>query len=519
MTLTWLFKHLEDSLLPISGSWVKKTLVYSYKFLKFSAIMPLATAGFLLSLIKKHPTPCHHKDSPLTSFAKSPKWDKNLMKAAPVDIGFATSEFQDMGPKHHLKTNWGEFHEKNHEKLGDLGETTNFMDDPQKLVTLLKEIGCNKFRFSVSRNRIEPVIGGSINKEGLDYYRHFCRFLISHGIEPMVTLHHFSDPLNFSWEKSEDIDGLVRYAELISDVLYEEGVRKIVTVNEPTVLAFQGWIMGEFPPHRVVDFKGAGKVLENIVKAHTRIYDSLKAKHPDFEIGLSHDPIRFRHFHKKHLLWTPIEKIICYYLTELNHGALLRFLETGSFCLKVPFFTNYSFELRRKPPLDFIGLQYYSDPLIKLSFTGASSVTRVPGEKLATYQYRLYPQGLASALEELQTLNVPIEITEIGMDIGVNIDEESDHERIQYFDRIFQVIQKSLDHGVNVRSVYFWTLVDNLEWYKAWEVRFGFYRFDQKTNKITSRAASLWIEEKIKERNLIKETSTTKEREPEFSIR
>jgi beta-glucosidase len=378
--------------------------------------------------------------------------------------------------------------------MAEVRSVPDLWNHPERVILRLKELGCKKFRFSVSRDKVEPQLG-SFDKDALEHYRTLCRLLKEADVEPIVTLHHFSDPTYFSWERSEDIAGFVRYAEQISEVLYAEGVRKIITLNEPTVLVFQGWIQGEFPPHHTRDFEGAGCVLEHMMCAHSQVYKALKCRHADFEIGLTHDPIRFRHFHKMHPLWTPLEKILCHYLTELNHSALMRYLQTGKFSFSIPFLARCTFK-HEKPPLDFIGLQYYSDPLLKLSFKGVTSVTREPNEKLTSLQYRVYPQGLASALDEMSTLGVPIDLTEIGIDTAITTDE-SDWERIRYFDRIFQVVQKAVDYGIPVRSLYFWTLIDNLEWNRAWSARFGFYKFDPDSGEITPRPVSQWLRARI----------------------
>ncbi len=473
-------------------SRVLKIFLYcSLSFVVFLAILSFVLTGGTFQ---------KPSDSLLVAFAKHPYWSAQPIKAAPIDIGFATADFQDNGPKWHPLSNWGAFYQKNAEKLGNLGQVPDIWNHPEKVIERLNDLGCKKFRFSISRDKLEPQLGAPFDPHVVAHYREFCRALKSQGIEPMATLHHFSDPLYFSWERKEDIEGFVRYAEQASEFLYEEGVRKIITINEPTVLAFQGWVMGAFPPHRTMDFKKVGIVLEHMMRAHTQTYEALKARHPDFEIGLSHDPIRFRHFHKMHPLWAPMEKIICHYLTEMNHSALMRFLETGKFSLNIPFSANHTFALPTKPPLDFIGLQYYTDPLLKLSFGKGESVTRELDEKLTSYQYRMYPQGLASILEEMRSLGVPIDLTEIGIDTGINKDLE-DKERICYFEKIFQVIQKAKDNGVPIRSLYFWTLIDNLEWYKSWDVRFGFYQFNQETAEITPRPVALWLKDKIKERD------------------
>lgn len=492
----WSCEQLEATLLPVEGNLVKKVAVYAYQFFAFFVFLPLAVGTSLFSfsltrLFSKGPV-----DSPLVAFAKHPKWSDKVSTHVPVDIGFASADFQENGPQTHPNTNWAHYYKKNAQKLGEISQVPDIWNHPERVIERLGEMGVKKYRFSISRDKIEPTRGGPIDQIALEHYRSFCRELIKNGIEPMITLHHFTDPTYFSWERSGDIDGFVKYAEVVADALYREGVRKIITINEPTVLAFQGYVMGEFPPHHTIDFEGAGLVFENMMRAHVRVYDSLKARHPDLEIGIAHDPIRFRNFHKIHPLWTPIEKILCHYLTELNHNAFFRFFQTGKFTLKVPFRANYSFDLSRRPPLDFIGLQYYTDPLIKLSFSGGDSVARGPEQKMTSYQYRTYPQGLASILEEFQTLGVPIDITEIGIDTGINADA-SDRERIDYFDRVFQVVKKAKELGVPVRSLHLWTLIDNLEWHKAFENRFGAYKFDPKTGQITPRPLSKWLKERI----------------------
>jgi len=488
---SWSCSRLEASLLPVNGGTMKKVANYACQFFEFCLQLPLAIASSSLSYGLRALFPQPSQDPPLIAFAKRSTWASKPVEAAPVDIGFASADFQDNGPMEHPNTNWGDFYRKN---FGDLGQAPDIWHHPERVIDRLKELGCKSYRFSVSRDKQEPL--------DIQRYRNFIRELKKNGIEPMATLHHFSDPIGMHWERAEDIDGFVRYANDISEMLYEEGVRKVITLNEPSVMGTHGFVMGEFPPQHTLDFEGMARALENMMRAHVKVYESLKARHPDFEIGMTHDPVRFRYFHKHNPLFSPPERLMCHYLSESYHGALMRFLQTGKFSLKVPFRTNYSFELPGKPPLDFIGLQYYSDPLLKISFTGGESVTRIPEETISSYQIRMYPQGLASAIEEFRSLNIPIDLTEIGLDTGVMTDA-SDKERIAYFDRIFQVVQKALDEGAQVRSLYFWTLIDNLEWYKAWAVRFGFYHFDEKTGAITPRPVAAWLKGQIAARDAV----------------
>lgn len=492
----WSASQVENSLLPTDGCLTKRISTYAFQFFQLCTVLPIALGSSMTQMAIHWISGPSQNDPPLIAFAKHPIWQKDPVGKTPVEIGFATADFQENGPDRHPNTNWGHFYQIHHPTMDHDKEVPDLWNHPARIIDRLKELGCKKFRFSVSRDQLEPLCDGKFDPQAVEHYRKLCRMLKEAGVEPMVTLHHFSDPIRFDWQNEHHIEGFVRYAAIISNILYEEGVRKIITINEPTVVAFQGWVMGEFPPHKTLDVQSAAKVLENMVHAHTQAYKAIKERHPDLQIGITHDPIRFRHFHKMHPIWTPQEKLICRYLTRITHESFFECLKTGKFSLKMPLLANHAFTLDEKPPLDFIGLQYYCDPLLKLSLSGGASVTREPNEKISSYQYRMYPQGLASALHEMSELNIPIELTEIGIDTGVNVTED-DQERIRYFERILQVVQKALFYNVPIQSLYFWTLIDNLEWYKGWDVRFGFYHFDPKTETITPRAVAGWLKKVI----------------------
>lgn len=130
------------------------------------------------------------------------------------------------------------------------------------------------------------------------------------------------------------------------------------------------------------------------------------------------------------------------------------------------------------------------------------SATRVLDEKTTAYLFRQYPQGLASAIDEISVFGKPIDLTEIGIDTGINKGDD-DHERIAYFNKIFQVVQRALNEGKQVRSLEFWTLIDNFDWHQGWTlpnscpIRFGLYRFDYRTGEIVPRGVVQWLKNKM----------------------
>lgn len=491
---------LEASLLPAHGHLSVRVARYVMQFFQFLLFAPMAAGCCLLSCAEHWISP--KPDTPLVAFAKHPPpWQSNA-PAPNLPLGVATAAFHDNGPQVHHNTQFGRLYLQDHpERFSPDFQFPNMWEHPERFVDRLKEIRAQTFRFSVPRDLLEPE-EGNFQEAAFERISHFCEQLIQEGITPIVTLEHFSRPLYQTFETEEGIRSFVRYTERITDRLYQAGVRRIVTFNEVGVEPFQSYIMGEFPPYHRADFEGAARFFTNMMKAHTRVYQAVKAAHPDLEVGFSHDPIRFRHFHKYHPIWSPIERLVCKVLTAVNHTMVMDALRTGSVTLKIPFLCNYNVQLREPIPFDFIGLQYYTDPLVKLSLFGGESATRVPEEKTTAYLFRQYPQGLASAIDEMSAFGKPIDLTEIGIDTGVNKGDD-DHERIAYFNKIFQVVQRALNEGKQVRSLEFWTLIDNFDWHQGWTlpnscpIRFGLYRFDYRTGEIAPRGVVQWLKNKM----------------------
>lgn len=109
-------------------------------------------------------------------------------------------------------------------------------------IKLMKDLGCNSYRFSIEWSKVEPR-EGQFDQKVLDHYSREIDALIEAGMEPMVTLHHFSQPIWFDdkggWENVENLDYFYRFAERV----YEEYCDRVnfwCTFNEPTVFALVG---------------------------------------------------------------------------------------------------------------------------------------------------------------------------------------------------------------------------------------------------------------------------------------
>ncbi|OGN63428.1 MAG: hypothetical protein A3E80_04245 [Chlamydiae bacterium RIFCSPHIGHO2_12_FULL_49_9] len=491
-----------DGTLIREGALVERVARYVLQVFKFFGLLPVAVACHLAARVERWFYPV--ADSSLTEFAKRPTWEvgedgKERDVSLPrVLTGFATADFHDHGPLARPHTNFGELYLKKFpDRFDPSSKFPDMWNNPETYLNLLKETGAKVFRFSIPRDQIEPE-EGRFDEAQIQAVSKWCEQLKKAGIEPIATLEHNAHPLYQTLATVEGRGSFVRYAQRIGVCLKECGVTKIVTFNEVGVEGFQGHIMGEFPPYRSVDFEGAAKNFTHLMQTHNAVYDALKEIDPHFQIGCSHDPIRFRPYHKYNPLWSPIERLVAWVLTSVNHTMVMDAMRKGIVKLKIPGLINYEFDLGGPVKFDVSYLQYYSDPLVKLSFFGGDSVSRVKDEKTTAYRFRMYPQGMASALEEMASLGKPIVISEVGLDTGVNKGDD-DHERIQYLNRISQVVKKALDEGINIQAVCYWTLTDNFDWVHGWTlpvpcpIRFGMYRFDYSTGEIAPRGAAFWF--------------------------
>lgn len=474
----FLLRELERATLPLKAvhePFLRKCCLYGLQLMRGIGILSLCMLGapFLLFWMflqreKKETTIA------IEQFASSfPEGFK---------VGFSDSFFQSCGLGLNAKmkqgSDWNEWvvgHHKNGkpyiEGAPDLAQFfINYLEDPQIVIQKLKELGATTYRFSLERAVIEPQ-EGIFDESYLEFYHRFIEQLKEAGIQPIVTLHHFVNPAWFlekgGFEKKENIPGFVRYCEKMFRA-FADVVTHWVTINEPAVYAFQAYCHGVYPPGKK-NLSVAAIVMQNLLISHCEIYKTGKAINPSFQIGISHNWLSFQPY----TLYNPVEKLICHYLTELTHRAVIRFLQTGNFSLQIPFLVNRCYEEKSAPYcFDFIGVQYYSKPLLKIGFFSAQSMA-YPGGTMTGLGGRFYPQGLEEVLEEASTLGRPIWITETGCDV----------QHADYFEVVFSIVSRAIARGIPLVGALIWTLRDNLEWDRGEQVKMGMYtvNFEKKS--------------------------------------
>ncbi|CRX39310.1 family 1 glycosylhydrolase [Estrella lausannensis] len=443
----------------------------------------------------------------LFDFERSPNWSQKI--SADIKIGVATSALQVDGGDNHTNSNWHLF-EKGCKADGspniERGETSgialDFWNHPEVLIEKLKELGLKNYRFSVEWSSICPR-RGEYSEEALKKYEDLCSMLLREGIEPLITLHHFSDPIWFEqmggFEHDQNIADFVDFSKVVYQRL-SPYVKNWVTFNEPSIYAFQGWIRGVFPPAKK-DAALCGIVLRNLMKAHCDVYDALKAMdgYKDSKIGIAHQALRFRPY-------SFLESVPCELLTRVTHNAVMDFFKTGNFCFELPDYLNYVGGILQIPgsahvtysrpdiheKFDFFAVQYYTDPLI--SAIWKSTYDKEGGGKMTNMPFRFYPQGLATLLEECRELKKPIWITETGA-------AAPEPDQKEFIKKALKVASYARETGVPVERVYLWTLADNFEWDMGWMEKpegFGLYDFNPNTHEYRLRPSGKFIQKLLR---------------------
>eukprot|EP01024_Parvocaulis_polyphysoides_P036213 TRINITY_DN32217_c1_g1_i2.p1 TRINITY_DN32217_c1_g1~~TRINITY_DN32217_c1_g1_i2.p1 ORF type:complete len:466 (+),score=25.36 TRINITY_DN32217_c1_g1_i2:170-1567(+) len=354
---------------------------------------------------------------------------------------------------------------------------SDFWNNYERDIQCARELGCNAFRFSFEWSRIEPI-QGEIDEAALIRYHDIIRYMKSLGIEPNATLHHFVHPAWFDdlggFLKEENIKLFVEYSERVFKEFQSE-IRLWCTFNEPTVYSFCGFVVGIHCPGRMFQFRNCGKNLLNMLRAHTQTYRKLKSL-PGGDtacIGLVH------HFtyaipYSNNCFYA-LSKWICKYVTHwLGWDIVPEYLEKGKFNWKVPivlFGGGVKYQEKGdwdKPPIDWFGVNYYSRGVVGLFLLPVT----LKGEVQTDMGYSIYADGLYESIRKVSSLGCPIYITETGV-----ADRKDTMRKLwiqSYTDQIWRAIQDGLD----VRGLYYWTLVDNFEWQAGFTTRFGLFQWE-----------------------------------------
>ncbi|MFZ1719912.1 MAG: glycoside hydrolase family 1 protein [Candidatus Moraniibacteriota bacterium] len=318
---------------------------------------------------------------------------------------------------------------------------------------LASSLGHNAHRFGIEWSRIEPE-EGTFDTEAIEHYRTVILALRKRGMEPFVTLWHWTLPVWLA-EKggvahTEFPQYFDRYVEAIVKALGRE-VKFWITMNEPELMASYSYMTGTWTPQKKNIFTYY-RVLKNLINAHKLAYHTIKKYDTDCEIGIAKHEVVFEVLRPTFLNRT---------LQKIAH-----------------FMTNRWFLNQIKDHQDFIGLNFYNRNVIDNGFK------KNKNKRVTDFGWEFHPESIFQALMDLKRYNKPIFITENG------IADAKDSMREEWIRKSLVALHRAMTHGADVRGYLHWSLLDNFEWDKGYWLRFGLIAIDRQTMKRTPRPSA-----------------------------
>lgn len=350
-------------------------------------------------------------------------------------------------------------------------------------IAWMKQMNHKIYRMSIEWSRIEPERGKFL-AEPLEHYRNEIQLMLENGIQPLVTLHHFSHPIWFEdmggWANPESVPLFLAYAERVVERLGDL-VAEWVTINEPNVYLESTYSSANFPPEKpsfVNYFRGVRHMTAAHIEAYKLIHRIRTQKgYADTRVGTA---LHIRVFDARGS--GGLDSLACKFVDYVFHTLFLEGMIRGKFNFPIGF---GGYPYGKGNYCDFFGLNYYSRDMVAFSWNPLrlfATLSVKEGVNTNDMGWEIYPDGLYRICQKYWGVyGKPIYITENG------ICDASDSQRTAFLYEHLKTVKKLVDDGVPVERYYHWSLLDNFEWDEGLQRRFGLIEVDYETQRRTIR--------------------------------
>ena len=425
------------------------------------------------------------------------------MNTLPQDflVGAATAAHQVEGNNIH-----SDYWAMEHMKYGNFNEPSldavDHYNRYEEDIKMVAEAGLNAYRFSIEWARIEPK-QGVYDENEIEHYRKVLTCCRENGVEPIVTMMHFTSPKwlieNGGWENEATVEAFKNYCQYVTEQLGDL-MHYVCTINEANMGIQVAAISARYRAQMMAkmqqmqqggaeekkDLEGTAQVGMNfndmmanmqkqkeenveifgtdtlqtfvsartpegdmlVIRAHQAARAAMKAVKPELQIGLTlslHD-------------------------IQAQEGG-----EETAAKEWVDEFTHYVPYIKED---DFFGLQNYSRSLI-----GPNGILPVPeGAEITQMDYEYYPEGLEHVIRRVyEEMPMPIMVTENG------IATADDTRRVAYIQTAMKGVENCIQDGIPVKGYMYWSMMDNFEWQKGFGMTFGLISVDRTTQTRTAK--------------------------------
>jgi len=344
------------------------------------------------------------------------------------------------------------------EKLGKIGgglisgEACDFYHCFKKDIDLAKSLNLNSFRLGIEWSRIEPK-EGEFNEKEIEHYKNVLLYLKQNNFKVFLTLWHFTLPKWLAemggWENKKSTFYFARYVKKIAEN-FKNQVDFWLTLNEPVMYVGAAYLTGVWPPEKRSFLKTA-KVFCKLIEAHKKSYEIIHHLIPEAKVGIAQNVVYF------HSPQNPADKHLSWFFN---------------------FLYNKLFHLLTKKYHDFIGLNFYYAYLVSnLNLVKKIKRVIVRSFRKKYLKVEIYPRGIYKIVKMFAKYNLPIYITENGID-----DPEGD-KRIKFIEENLKWLHRGLEEGMKIKGYLHWSLIDNFEWQEGFEPKYGLAEVNYQTQE------------------------------------
>ena len=391
-------------------------------------------------------------------------------------------------------------------------------------VSLMKDIGLQAYRFSISWPRIFPMGNDrQPNRKGIRFYNMLIDELVANGITPWVTLYHWDLPQNLEdqyggWLGPQIIDDFSRYASTCFEV-FGDRVKHWITINEAWTVAVHGYDQGVKAPGHVSSTEPY-LVAHNLLLAHAKAVKRYRDEYAEVQggiIGISNSgdyryPLDADSAADTAAANRAIEWQLAWFTDPIFADGDYPQSMKAILGKRLPTFTEQE---RREVvgSADFFGLNHYSsalssEPTTKATFSGEYWVDQQVDYssdriwKKNCMGWNIVPDGGRKLLLWIKDRydNPPIYITENGSceDEPTLASSQNDTGRRDYLEGYIRAFGKAIQEGVSLRGYFAWSLMDNFEWSFGLKKRFGIVRVDFDTLERHLKLSARWYNDTIR---------------------
>ncbi len=372
----------------------------------------------------------------------------------------------------------------------------------QEDLDLMARLNLNAYRFSAAWPRVYPDGYGELNLAGLDFYDRLVDGMLARGIAPFMTLYHWDLPQALEdrggWLNRDTASAFADFAQTMAKRLGDR-VGHWITINEPMTIVLEGYINGIHAPGQRNEAL-ALPVAHHLLLAHGLALQAIRAEvGSQVEVGITLN-LTLAEPASDHAEDVEAAQRLDGLANRLFLDPVLR----GEYPSDIldPSLTAANADpdaLFRSGDLaiingetDFLGFNYYmrmlahADP--NAGLLPAYGSPPVPPEELTVMGWEVYPQGLEELLMRVQREYHPpmIYITENGAAFPDTLDADGqvhDPRRVAFLRDHLLATRRAIAAGVPVRGYLVWSFLDNFEWARGFEPRFGIVYTDYPTQR------------------------------------